>query len=120
MPILAIVIALLVVVATTANGVAVRDEPRDDVCKEHEQPQQPPPDQPTTPDEPTTPPNNAQTCCDLGFGCTSWPGKADIYLCSMEDTEGAIRDEQSPCCRSADYECESWPGKAAAVICFGL
>ena len=95
---------------------------RADVCQETaiQPPTEPPPA--TEPDpQPPVVNDSAAQCCDAGFSCAAWPGKADIFLCHAAPQENeTVFSSQSPCCQTNAYECEAWPGRAAAVICFGL
>ena len=96
---------------------------RVDVCQEKSiqlpTPTEPPP---ATEPDPQPPVVNdiAAQCCDSGFSCAAWPGKADIFLCHAAQEDEAVFSSQSPCCQTNAYECEAWPGRAVAVICFGL
>ena len=91
------------------------DQGRVDVCQETsiQPPAEPEPQPPVVNDI-------AAQCCDEGFSCAAWPGKADIFLCHAAQEDEAVFSSQSPCCQTNAYECESWPGRAVAAICFGL
>ena len=83
-----------------------------------------PPTEPPPPTEPDPPPpvinDIAAQCCDAGFSCAAWPGKADIFLCSAAQEDETVLSSPSPCCQTSAYECEAWPGRAVAALCFGL
>lgn len=92
---------------------------RTDVCRAKAiKPQPPTSDPPTEPQPPATNDIAAQ-CCNEGFSCAAWPGKADIFLCNATPQGETMSHTHSPCCQTDAYECEAWPGRAVAAVCFG-